>query len=126
MGKYTSLFIEETRRHLESLGSILETLGRREADEGIFFEGRRLSHSIKGMALFEEQPAMAELAYAMEKSFEKAHGAGVEGKLLAGMRDGVSLLGDMIGEVENGGSAASDPGPVLTRLGKPSSADGWQ
>jgi chemotaxis protein histidine kinase CheA len=124
VGKYTSLFIEETRRHLDSLGGILEALSRRPAGEELFFEGRRISHSIKGMALFEEQPAMAELAFAMEKGFERAHGGGAEGALLAGMREGVTLLGDMIGEVEHGGSAASDPGPVLALLGGPSRAEG--
>ena len=63
MNKYTRLFIDETRSYLDTIVQALPTApGEGGGDLG---EARRLAHSIKGMALFEEQSAVAGLAYAL-------------------------------------------------------------
>jgi chemotaxis protein histidine kinase CheA len=116
VGKYTQLFIDETRRHLGTLGEILDSLSSGTTGEDLFYEGRRHTHSIKGMALFEEQQVVADLAYAMEKSFERAAGNGLEESLKKALRDGISLLMTMIGEVERDGSAVSDPATVIAAI----------
>jgi chemotaxis protein histidine kinase CheA len=116
VGKYTQLFIDETRRHVATLGGILASLADNGVREDNVFEGRRLSHSIKGMALFEEQQGIAALSYAMEKGFEKVQGGGPDAAALSALGDGLALLEVMIGEVANGGSTASDPARVIARI----------
>lgn len=116
VGKYTQLFIDETRRHLGSLGEILDSLSGGATGEDLFYEGRRHAHSVKGMALFEEQQVVADLASAMEKSFERAAGNGLDENLEKALREGVALLETMIGEVELDGNAVSDPATVIAAI----------
>ena len=116
VGKYTQLFIDETRRHLGTLGELLDSLSGGKAGEDLFFEGRRHAHSIKGMALFEEQQVVADLAYAMEKGFERAAGGGMDEKRETALREGVVLLTTMIGEVERDGNAVSDPSTLIAAI----------
>ena len=58
MNKYTRLFIDETRQYLEI---IVQSLGGDLLSGDALADSRRLAHSIKGMALFEDQAAIAEL-----------------------------------------------------------------
>jgi chemotaxis protein histidine kinase CheA len=116
VGKYTRLFIDETRRHLGSLGEILNALSGGRGNEDLFFEGRRIAHSIKGMALFEEQQDMADLAYAMETCLEGSAADGVDETRAGALKAGAALLMTMIGEVERDGSAVSNPGAVIAAI----------
>jgi hypothetical protein len=104
MSTYTRLFIDESRVYLPGLAAILQRLRAGRPEEDDLREGRRLSHSIKGMALYEEQPAIAELSGAMERGFERLLGDGGRPSLLAALEAAVPLLAAMVEEVEARGA----------------------
>jgi hypothetical protein len=61
------------------------------------------------MALFEEQSAVAGLAYALEQGIEALDSADREERLLSLLAGGVDLLRLMIKEVERQGFPREDP-----------------
>jgi chemotaxis protein histidine kinase CheA len=107
MNKYTRLFIEETRVYLDTIVRALPAVPGEKG--GDLAEACRLAHSIKGMALFEEQSAVAGLAYALEQGIEALEGDGGKGGLLTPIAEGVDLLRLMIDEVERQGFPKEDP-----------------
>lgn len=109
MNKYTRLFIDESRVYLPGIAAILGRLRDGRPEELDVREGQRLAHSIKGMALFEQQPAIAALSGAMERGFERLRDDGDDGRLVGGLAAAVPLLGRMIDEVEEHGAALADP-----------------
>ena len=114
MGKYTRLFIDETRQYLAALEGTLEAARQGRADTAALSEGSRLSHTIKGMALFEEQETVAALAFALEKGFGRGASQGIGSALAEGLGKGVRLLGILIDEIERDGRTSSDPrAPML-------------
>ena len=114
MNKYTRLFIDETRAYLDTIFTALPTApGERGGD---LAEARRLAHSIKGMALFEEQSAVAGLAYALEQGIEALDSADGEGSLLSLLAGGIDLLRLMIEEVEEQGCPRTDPTPMVEAI----------
>lgn len=115
MGKYTPLFIDESRRHLQVIEASLRTAGEGREGGAHFAEGCRLAHLIKGMALFEEQKGVADLASALEEGFDRA-AEGAEEALVERLRRGVELLGVLIDEVESDGTSRSDPGPLVAEI----------
>lgn len=116
MGKYTRLFIDETRGYLTVLERTLDAAGQGGAGRAALSESCRLSHSIKGMALFEEQQSIADLAYALEKGFRHGEAEGVEASLAEGLVKGVRLLGTLIDEVEREGRGISDPQALVLEI----------
>ena len=72
MGKYTRLFISESRKYLEAMSGTVIGLARESHEAAAVRESSRHAHSIKGMALFEEQQAVADLAFALETGFARA------------------------------------------------------
>ena len=115
MGKYTELFIAETRKHLAALGGTLESLPEGSAVAAALEEMGRMAHSIKGMALFEEQEPIADLALVLEKICLE-EGAPRSGIPLDPFREGVELLGKMIDEVDRDGVCSPDPVRVVAAL----------
>jgi two-component system chemotaxis sensor kinase CheA len=115
VGKYTELFISETRKHVDALGRALASLPEGSAAAAALEEMGRMAHSIKGMALFEEQESIADLALALEQTClgEVPPGAGIP---LDPFREGVELLGKMIDEVARDGVCRSDPARVVADL----------
>jgi chemotaxis protein histidine kinase CheA len=114
MNKYTRLFIDETRSYLDT---IVQTLPAAPGEGGgDLAEARRLAHSIKGMALFEEQSAVAGLAYALEQGIGALDSAGGDERLLSLLAGGVDLLRLMIGEVEGQGFPREDPTLVVEAI----------
>jgi chemotaxis protein histidine kinase CheA len=109
VNKYTRLFIDESRVYLPEIAAIIDRLRTGCPGELDVREGQRLSHSMKGMALFEQQPGIAALTRAMERGFEKLSGNGVGGSLLAGLEAAVPVLARMIDEVEKSGTTQADP-----------------
>jgi chemotaxis protein histidine kinase CheA len=116
VNKYTRLFIDESRVYIPGLAAILCRLTAGCPEELDVREGQRLSHSIKGMALFEEQSGIAALTWAMERGFEKLSGDGSDGALLHGLAAAVPVLARMIDEVEEHGAPQADTGVVLAAL----------
>jgi chemotaxis protein histidine kinase CheA len=114
VNKYTRLFIEETRAYLDTIVRALpDAPGQKKGD---LAEACRLAHSIKGMALFEEQSAVAGLAYALEQGIEALDSAGAEGELLFHLAGGVDLLRLMIDEVERQGFSKEDPTSMVEAI----------
>ena len=116
MNKYTRLFIDESRVYIPGLAAILCRLTAGCPEDLDIREGQRLSHSIKGMALFEQQEAIAALTWAMERGFEKLSGDGSDGTLVRGLEGAVPVLARMIDEVEEHGAPRSDSGGILAAL----------
>jgi chemotaxis protein histidine kinase CheA len=115
VGKYTELFISETRKHLEALGGALYSLPEGSALAVALEEMGRMAHSIKGMALFEEQESIANLALALEKTC--LGGGALPAQIpLHHFREGVELLGKMIDEVARDGVCRSDPAWLVAEL----------
>ena len=114
MNKYTRLFIDETRSYLDTIVRALPAApGEKRGD---LADACRLAHSIKGMALFEEQSAVAGLAYALEQGIEALDGAGGGERLLSLLARGAELLRLMIGEVEGQGFPREDPTMVVEAI----------
>jgi chemotaxis protein histidine kinase CheA len=116
VNKYTRLFIDESRVYIPGIAAILCRLNAGCPEDLDIREGQRLSHSIKGMALYEQQPAIAALTWAMERGFEKLSGDGADGSLVRGLEGAVPVLARMIDEVEEHGAAQSDAGVALAAL----------
>lgn len=115
MNKFTRLFIDESRVYIPGIAAILGRLGAGCPEELDVREGQRLSHSIKGMALYEQQPGIAALTWAMERGFEKLAGDRADGLLVAGLATAVPVLARMIDEVEEHGAPKASPdGSVAT------------
>jgi chemotaxis protein histidine kinase CheA len=114
VSKYTRLFIEETRSYLDTIVRALPAAPGQK--RGNLTEACRLAHSIKGMALFEEQSAVAGLAYALEQGMEALDSAGGEGDLLFHLAGGVDLLRLMIDEVERQGFPKGDPTSIVEAI----------
>ena len=115
MGKYTELFISETRKHLDALGGALESLPEGSTVAAALEEMGRMAHSIKGMALFEEQESIANLALALEKTC-LGEGAPRLDIPFDPFREAVDLLRKMIDEVARDGVCRSDPARVVAEL----------
>jgi chemotaxis protein histidine kinase CheA len=109
VNKYTRLFIDESRVYIPGIAAILRRLGAGCPEELDVREGQRLSHSIKGMALYEEQPGIAALAWAMERGFEKLAVDGTDATLLRGLAAAVPVLARMIDDVEEHGVPGVNP-----------------
>ena len=109
MNKYTRLFIDESRAYIPDIAAIIDRLRTGCPGELDVREGQRLSHSMRGMALFEQQLGIAALTGAMERGFEKLSGNGAGGSLLAGLEAAVPVLSRMIDEVEMSGTTQADP-----------------
>jgi chemotaxis protein histidine kinase CheA len=116
MNKYTRLFIDESRVYIPGIAAILCRLSAGCPEELDVREGQRLSHSIKGMALFEEQTDIAALAWAMERGFEKLSNDGANGTLVVGLGAAVPILARMIDEVEAHGGPRIDSGGIVATI----------
>jgi hypothetical protein len=109
LNKYTRLFIDESRVYIPGIAAIIGRLRARCPGELDVREGQRLSHSMRGMALFEQQPGIAALTGAMERGFESLSCDGANDTLCAGLEAAVPVLARMIDEVEGSGATQSDP-----------------
>ncbi len=119
MNKYTRLFIDECRVYLPAIATILGRHGAGAPEEGDLREGLRLAHSIKGMALYEQQREIAALSWAMEQGFERlAGGGGTQDarRIAEGLGAGVPALAAMVEEVETRGMPSDGHGEVLAAL----------
>ena len=114
MGKYTQLFIDQTRLYVKTIMESLPLDPGRE--KGDLKDCSRLAHSIKGMALFEEQSAIAGLAYALEQGIEVLNSVAEEEELLSLLAGGIDLLQRMIDEVERQGFAKGDPTSIVEAI----------
>lgn len=115
MNKFTRLFIDESRVYIPDIAAILRRLSAGCPAERDLSEGRRLSHSIKGMALYEQQTEIAVLTWAMERGFEKLSASRAHGTLVVDLADAVAVLARMIDEVEeHGAPRAGEDGIVAT------------
>ncbi|MHB8835470.1 MAG: Hpt domain-containing protein [Candidatus Methylomirabilia bacterium] len=116
MNKFTRLFIDESRVYIPGLAAIIGRLSAGCPEELDLREGRRLSHSIKGMALYEEQADIAALTWAMERGFEKLSGTGTHDTLVVDLARAVAVLPRMIDEVEKHGAPQADAGGIVAAL----------
>lgn len=116
MNKFTRLFIDESRVYIPGIAAILRRLCAGCPEELDIREGQRLSHSIKGMALYEQQPGIAALTWAMERGFEKLSCDGADGTLLRGLEAAVPVLALMIEEVEAHSVPQADASGVVAAL----------
>lgn len=116
MNKYTRLFIDESRAYVPGIAAILGRLRAGRPEELDVREGQRLSHSMKGMALFEQQPGIAALTEAMERGFERFSRCGADDTLVAGLEAAVPILAQMIDEVEGSGATQADPGGSVAAI----------
>lgn len=114
--KYTRLFIDESRVYIPEIASILARLRDGRPEELDAREGLRLAHSIKGMALFEEQPGIAALSWTMERAFEQLRGRGPDADLVGLLLRALPLMDRMIDEVEAGGVALTDPAAAIAAI----------
>lgn len=116
MNKFTRLFIDESRVYIPGIAAILGRLSAGCPEELDIREGQRLSHSIKGMALYEQQTAIAVLTWAMERGFEKLSGGSGHGTLVVNLATAVPILARMIDEVELHGAAREDSDGIVAAL----------
>lgn len=116
--KYTRLFIDETRNFLESIFSSLLTVRDRGADIAGLADSIRMAHSIRGMAIFEEQGTIASLAYALEQGLARLAGEKEGSVLLDKLLQGVDLLRVMIDEVHSDGCTGQDPDELVEAIEK--------
>lgn len=116
MNKFTRLFIDESRDYIQGLAAILRRLSAGCPEEPDLGEGRRLSHSIKGMALYEQQTEIAALTWAMERGFEKLSTSRAHGSLVVDLASAAVVLARMIDEVEEHGAPRADSGDILAAL----------
>ena len=116
MNKFTRLFIDESRVYIPSLAAIIRRLSAGCPEESDLRDGRRLSHSVKGMALYEQQTGIALLSWAMERGFEKLTGDREHGTLVADLGSAVFLLARMIDEVEEHGAPLADSDGIVAAL----------
>ena len=116
MNKFTRLFIDESRVYIPDIAAILRRLVAGAPRELDVRNGQLFSHSVKGMALYEEQPGIAALASAMERGFERLSHEGANGALLVGLATAVPLLARMIDEVEEHGAPQADPAGLVATL----------
>jgi chemotaxis protein histidine kinase CheA len=116
VNKYTRLFIDESRVYIPGIAAILCRLSAGCPEELDIREGQRLSHSIKGMALYEQQPGIAALTAAMERGFEKLSRDGANPTLVDGLTTAVPALARMIDEVEEHGAPQADSGGIVAAL----------
>jgi len=116
VNKYTRLFIDESRDYIPGIAAIIGRLRAGRPGELDVREGQRLSHSMKGMALFEQQPGIAALTGAMERGFERISGVGADGTLVAGLEAAVPILARMIDEVEESGATQADPDGIVAAI----------
>lgn len=116
MNKYTRLFIDESREYLPAIATIVSRLRDGSSAGEDLKEGQRLAHSIKGMALYEEQPAIASLSWAMERGFERLQAGAHPDGLVPSIERGVPLLIVLVDEVEDSGSTSTDPGEVVAAI----------
>jgi len=116
VNKYTRLFIDESRVYIPGIAAIIGRLRAGCPGELDVREGQRLSHSMKGMALFEQQPGIAALTGAMERGFERISGVGADGTLVAGLEAAVPILARMIDEVEESGATQADPDGIVAAI----------
>ena len=116
MKKYTRLFIDESRVYIPGMAGILGRLSAGRPREFDVRDGQRLAHSIKGMALYEEQTDIAVLTWAMERGFEKLLGNGPHNPLVVNLASAVSVLARMIDEVGEHGATRADPGDIVAAL----------
>jgi hypothetical protein len=100
VNKYTRLFITESRIYIPGIAAIIGRLRAGCVEEVDVREGQRLSHSMRGMALFERQPEIAALTGAMERGFEGLLGNGASGTLVDGLEAAVPVLARLMDEVE--------------------------
>jgi chemotaxis protein histidine kinase CheA len=113
---FTRLFIEESRVYIPGLAAIAGRLGAGCPEEFDLREGRRLSHSIKGMALYEQQSEIAVLTRAMERGFELLSDNRTHGTLVVDLASAVAILARMIDEVEEHGVPRADSGGIVAAL----------
>ena len=116
MNKYTRLFIDESRVYIPGIAAILGRLSTGCPRESDVRDGQRLAHSIKGMALYEQQTDIAVLTWAMERGFERLSGAGPHGTLVVELASAVAVLARMIDEVGEHGATRADPGDIVAAL----------
>jgi chemotaxis protein histidine kinase CheA len=116
VNKYTRLFIDESRAYIPVIAAILRRLSAGCPEELDRREGQRLAHSIRGMALYEQQAAIAALTGAMERGFEKLSVDGVHRPLVVVLAAAVPVLARMIEEVEQHGAPQTDPGGAVAAL----------
>ena len=114
MSKYPRLFIDESRQYLDSLDQSLRDAGTDGARSSLLAESSRLAHSIKGMALFEEQPFVADLAYALERGFARsAEEGGGEEALFEHLGRGERELTRMIDDIDSTGAPQREAADVV-------------
>lgn len=116
MNKYTRLFIDESRVYIPSIAAILDRLSAGSPEEFDVREGQRLSHSIKGMALYEQQPGIAALSWAMEQGFERIAGRGADDTLVSGLAAACPILVLMIDEIEKLGTVQANPDSIVAAI----------
>jgi chemotaxis protein histidine kinase CheA len=116
VNKFTRLFIDESRVYIPGIAAILRRLSAGCPEESDIREGQRLSHAIKGMALYEQQAGIAGLTRAMERGFERLAGDGADGTLVVELATASCVLARMIDEVEEQGAPQSDSGGVVAAL----------
>ena len=114
VNKYTRLFIDETRQYLEVIVRSLEVDGA--AGDGLA-DSSRLAHSIKGMALFEEQASIADMAYALERGLAHvAEVASAADALRGHLVQGAAALRTMIDEVDLRGVPGVDSVDLVEKI----------
>ena len=116
MNKFTRLFIDESRVYIPAIAAIVRRLSAGCPEELDLGEGRRLSHSIKGMALYEQQTEIAVLTWAMECGFERLSGNKPHGTLVVELASALAILARMIDEVEEHGVPQADASGIVAAL----------
>ncbi len=116
MNKYTRLFIDESRVYIPVIAAILRRLRAGCPLELDLREGHRLSHSIRGMALYEQQTEIAVLTGAMERGFEKLSDSGAHDTLVVVLAAAVPVLARMIEDVEEHGAPRTESGDTVAAL----------
>ncbi len=109
MEQYKSIFIQETREHLEAMTEALITLENNPEDTDALNRIFRSAHTVKGSSAMMGYEGLSKLTHAMEDAFDQLRkGAKMPEGLMDVIFESMDLLESGINNLENGADEALD------------------
>lgn len=118
MSKYISIFIEESREHLQSLNDKLLILEEENDNRTVLDEVFRSAHTLKGMSATMGYNNMAELTHQMENVLQKVRSAEIKvtSTVIDVIFKCVDQLEKMVDDISSGGDGSFHDSSILQLL----------
>jgi two-component system, chemotaxis family, sensor kinase CheA len=116
--KYLTMFIAESREHLQALDLAVVRIEEQPDDRETVDEIFRIAHSMKGMSATMGFEGMAALAHQMEDVFEllRQRSGGLEREAIDVLLRCLDALSAALDAIETDGAERLDPAPLVTLL----------